>query len=90
MNDTPVDKRLQDGLKVQAKFAALSIEDILHGKFGKELSQQELESIMDTVYSVLITAHYFKETEDAQQFMRSYAQAVAGCKYEPAVLWESE
>jgi len=90
MNNTPVDKRLREGLKVQAKLAALSIQDILHSKFGRGLSQEELESIMDSVYTVLFTSHFCSESEEARQFMKSYAQAVSKCQYEPSVLWEGK
>ena len=90
MFDTPVDKELQDGLKMQAKLAAFAIQDMLGKTHERELFEEELKNVMDAVYTTLFTSHYCKESESAKQFMGRYAQLIAEHECEPELLSEFE
>ena len=78
MPDTPVDKTLQEGLKEQAKLIAVAVHNALKEYHSKHLSDKEIKDVIDAIYTALYSVNYYKESSEAEEFIRFHAKQVQG------------
>jgi len=86
MFDTPVDKTLQKGLKEQSKLIAVVVHNTLMEYHSKQLSDKEMKDVIEAIYTALYSVNYYKESSEAEEFLRFHAKQVQKIKGEVGLL----
>ena len=82
MNDTPVDTKIKEGLKVQAKCISFAILNSLVGADHKPIPDLRIKSMADVVYTVLYSFHYQEESSSAFEFLKLCGGEMRYCDWE--------
>ena len=70
MNDTPVDMKIKEGLKVQAKCIAFAVLNSLIEAGHKPIPDKKIRSLADVVYTTLYSFHYQEQSSSAYEFLK--------------------
>ena len=86
MFDSPVDKKIQDGLKMQATYASLSILNSLVQADHPPISNENLKKLADMIYTCLYSFQYLNESKSAQEFLRRHLDEMETIDWEPELV----
>lgn len=90
MFDTPVDKQIQNGLKIQAKISAFAILNFLVENDHPPISEEKIKGLADVIYTCLYSFQYYKESSAAEEFLRFHADQMRYAEWEPELLLTAE
>ena len=86
MNDTPIDKKLKNGLKVQAKLISIAIIHSLIDANHKPIPNDRMKKLADVIYTSLYSLHHYKQSASAQEFFDFHANELDICDWEAELL----
>ena len=86
MIDSPIDKTIQEGLKVQAKFTALAILYSLVEADDDPISTEKVKSMADVIYTCLYSFQYYNKNASAEAFLRFHADELRYEEWEPKLV----
>ncbi len=86
MNDTPIDKKLKNGLKVQAKLISIAIIHSLIDAKHKPIPNDRVKYLADVVYTALYSMHYQEQSTTAHDFLEYHAYEMPLHEWEPELL----
>jgi hypothetical protein len=81
MNDTPVDAKIKEGLKVQAKCIACAILNSLVEADHKPVPDERIKNLADVAYTVLYSFHYQEESSSAYEFLKLCGEELRYCDW---------
>ena len=73
---TPVTRNLKKGLQGQAKFIGAVVRNTLKEYHDKHLSDKEMKDVLDAIYTALYSFNYYKESDSADEFIKSHSLQV--------------
>jgi hypothetical protein len=86
MFDSPVDQKIQDGLKMQATYASLSILNSLVQADHPPISTDNLKKLADIIYTCFYSFHYFEQSSSAEEFLRKHLDEMEYIDWEPELI----
>ncbi len=90
MFDTPVDKKIQEGMKSQSKFISIVIRNAIEEFHSKHLSDEQMKElnplIRNAVYTALYSMQYYKDSARAKEFVDSQVEMIPKYWEEPELL----
>ena len=86
MFDTEADKKIQEGLKMQAKLASFAILDLLVKAEHPPISSAQIKSLADVIYTCLYSSHYYNESSKAEEFLKYHADSMRYEEWEPELI----
>ena len=92
MFDTPIDKKLQEGMKSQSKIISIVIRNAMEDFHANHLSDDQMKElnpiIRNAVYTALYSMQYYKDSAEIEQFIESHIEMIPGYWEEPELLVE--
>ena len=90
MFDSPIDRKIQEGMKFQSKYISIvirnSMEDF-HTKYLSDAQMKELNPVIrNAVYTVLYTMQYYKDSDRIKEFMDSQVEQIPSYWEEPELI----
>jgi len=90
MFDTPIDRKIQEGLKAQAKIISIVVRNAMEDFHVKHLSDAKMKElnpiIRNAVYTALYACEYRKESDRVKGFIDSQIKMIPGYWEEPELL----
>ena len=86
MFDSPNDQKIQDGLKIQATYASLSILNSLVQADHPPISNENLKKLADVIYTCLYSFHYLNESQSAEEFLKLHLSEMEYIDWEPELM----
>ena len=86
MFDSPVDRDIQDGLKVQAKLTAFAILSSLVKAEHPPISTDNLKKLADIIYTCLYSFQYLNQSSSAEEFLRLHLSEMEYVEWEPELI----
>jgi hypothetical protein len=86
MFDSPNDKKIQDGLKMQATYASLSILSSLVQADHPPISTDNLKKLADIIYTCLYSFQYLNESSSAEEFLKLHLSEMEYVDWEPELM----
>jgi len=90
MFDTPIDKKIQEGMKAQAKIISIVIRNAMEDFHTKHLSDEQMKElspiIRNAVYTALYGCEYRKDSSRIKEFIDSQIEMIPGYWEEPELL----
>ena len=83
MFDSEVDKKIQAGLKMQAKLSAFAILSMLVKAEHPPISTDKIKDLADVIYTCLYSCQYYKEGSSAEEFLKYHADSLRYEEWEP-------
>ena len=92
MFDTPIDKKLQEGMKSQSKIISIVIRNAMEDFHANHLSDDQMKElnpiIRNAVYTALFACEYQKDSSRAKEFLKYQVGIIPGYWEEPELLVE--
>ena len=86
MFDSPVDRDIQDGLKMQATYASLAILSSLVESDHPPVSTDHLKKLADRIYTCLYSFQYLNKSPSAEEFLRRHLSEMEYIDWEPELM----
>lgn len=90
MNDTPIDLKLKEGMKVYADYIARVIQNTMEEFDSKDHSNEKVEEkdhvLRSAIYTALYSYQYYRESEGARRFLEHHLATVPDTWEEPEPL----
>jgi hypothetical protein len=86
MFDSPVDQKIQDGLKMQATYASLAILNSLVKADHPPISTDNLKKLADIIYTCLYSFQYLNQSSSAEEFLKYHADSMRYEEWEPELM----
>lgn len=86
MFDSEVDKKIQAGLKAQAKYTTFEILDLLVQSDHPPVSEGNLKKLADRIYTCLYSFHYFDQSPQAEEFLKRHLDDLRYSEWEPELV----
>jgi hypothetical protein len=86
MFDTEADKKNQDGLKIQAIYASLSILSSLVQADHPPISTDNLKKLADIIYTCFYSFHYLEQSTQAEEFLKLHLSEMEYVDWEPELI----
>ena len=80
MFDTPIDKKLKEGMKAQTKFISIVIRNFMEDFHWKHLTDDQMRElnpiIRNAVYAALYSSCYYKQSDKVNRFLEYHASMI--------------
>lgn len=90
MFDTPVDKKIQEGMKFQSKYISIVIRNAMEDFHMKHLSDEQMKElnplIRNAVYTALYAMQYSNDSLKLREFVGSQIEMIPRHWEEPELL----
>ena len=86
MFDSPVDKKIQEGLKMQAKLTTFEILSLLVQSDHPPVSTDNLKKLSDVIYTCLYSFHYCDQSKSAEEFLKRNLDDLMYEEWEPELM----
>ena len=90
MFDTPVDKEIQSGMKLQSKLISIVIRNAMEDFHAKHLSDAQMKElnpiIRNSVYTALYSMHYCKDSIKLMEFVSYQSDMIPDYWEEPELI----
>ena len=86
MFDSPIDRDIQAGLKMQAKYASLAILSSQVQADHPPISADQINGLADIIYTCLYSFHYCDKSPSAEKFLRLHLSEMEYAEWEPELI----
>ena len=86
MFDSPVDRDIQAGLKMQAKYATFEILSLLVESDHPPVSTDHLKKLADRIYTCLYSFQYLNKSPSAEKFLKRHIDDLRYEEWEPELM----
>ena len=86
MFDSPVDQKIQDGLKMQSTYASLAILSSLVKADHPPISTDNLKKLADIIYTCLYSFQYLDKSSSAEEYLRLHLSEMEYVEWEPELI----
>ena len=86
MFDSPGDRDIQAGLKMQAKYATFEILSLLVESDHVPISTDHLKKLADRIYTCLYSFQYLNKSSSAEEFLRLHLSEMEYADWEPELM----
>lgn len=86
MFDSEGDKKIQAGLKAQAKYTTFEILDLLVQSDHPPVSEDNLKKLADRIYTCLYSFQYANQSPQAEGFLKRHLDDMRYTEWEPELI----
>ena len=86
MFDSEVDKKIQAGLKAQAKYITFEILNLLVQSDHPPVSTDNLKKLADVIYTCLYSFQYADQSEQAEKLLERHIDDLRYEEWEPELI----
>ena len=86
MFDSPVDQKIQDGLKAQATYTTFEILSLLVQADHPPVSTDHLKTLADRIYTCLYSFQYLNQSSSAEEFLKLHLSEMEYAEWEPELI----
>ena len=86
MFDSPVDQKIQNGLKMQSTYASLAILSSLVQADHPPIYTDNLKKLADIIYTCLYSFQYLNQSSSTEEFLKRHLSEMEYIEWEPELM----
>ena len=86
MFDTEADKKIQEGMKAQARYTTYEILSLLVESNHPPVSTDHLKKLSDRIYTCLYSFRYCDQSKSAEEFLKRHIDDLRYEEWEPELM----